>query len=283
MNNEINICFATDNNYIDFTLMAMYSIIKTTKDYPLHFYILGNNADLSVFNAFSKFPEVSVTTYSDDLNKTIGNYKPGRYITSTTYFRLLIPELEVFKDVDKVLYLDQDIIAVKSIAAYYNHDISNVGLGVIKDFGCANVYNKSPVNLKLYRYFYAGQLLMNLPVLRKRKFTEKCLNDLKKTKQNDQIVINRIAFVEKNFVKYLDPKYCFSWHKTITVKGNYNKIALWNKTYGTNYKSMEDLTNNSVIWHFHGDKKQMMKNNKRINDLITKYINDAKTIVKKLL
>lgn len=271
MNNEINVCFATDENYIDLTIMAIYSIIKVTKS-PLHFFILGDNADVEIFKKFEICPNVKVTTYSEDLSKLISNRETSRYITRTTYFRLLIPDLPIFESVNKVLYLDQDIIARKDISEYYNQDLGRACLGVVKDFGSAFVYNKHPVRINMYKYFYAGQLLMNLPELRREKFTKRCLTLLRRTKFNDMKIINHVCVGK---VKYLDPKYCFSWHKLFLVGGNYCKIDLWNKLYGTDYESIEALEDASVIWHFHGDKKQMVEQSEVIRDLFKQYLDEA--------
>jgi predicted porin len=35
----------------------------------------------------------------------------------------------------------------------------------------------------------------------------------------------------------------------------YANIDVYNQVYGTEYRNMDELIDQSVIWHFHGDKK----------------------------
>lgn len=266
MQEPIRICLTTDKNYLDLMKMCIYAIIIARHpEVALIFYLLGDDVDLSKFKKFEQFKNVQIITRTIKMDKVIPKQVSCRYLTRAMYMRILIPELPVFEDVKKVLYLDTDAIAKKDLSEYFNTDIGNAALGVIKDFGCANVYNETPVDLSKYTYFYSGQLLMNLVELRKMHFTDKCLEMIYHTDLPDQQIINKVVGTQ---VKYLDPKYCFSWHKTILMKSNYTNIDLWNKTYGTNYPSMQALEKASVVWHFHGDKK-VQRTNKQINDLFT--------------
>lgn len=270
MQEPLRICLTTDKNYLDLMKMCIYAIIIARHpEVALIFYLLGDDVDLSKFKKFEQFKNVQIITRTLKMDKVIPKQVSCRYLTRAMYMRILIPELPVFEDVKKVLYLDTDAIARKDLSEYFNTDIGNAALGVIKDFGCANVYNETPVDLSKYTYFYSGQLLMNLVELRKMHFTDKCLEMIYHTDLPDQQIINKVVGTQ---VKYLDPKYCFSWHKTILMKSNYTNIDLWNRTYGTNYPSMQALEKASVIWHFHGDKK-VQRINKQINDLFTNLSN----------
>ena len=272
MQDPIRICLTSDSNYVELLKMCIYAIIIARHpEVALILYLLGDRVDLSELKVFEQYENVKVITQTLDMDKIIPKNISHRYLTKTMFMRVLIPELPIFKDVSKVLYLDTDAIAKKDLSEYYNTDISETALGVIKDFGCANIYNEKPVDLAEYTYFYSGQLLMNLDYLRKMQFTDKCLELIHTTDLPDQQIINKVVGTQ---VKYLDPKYCFSWHKTILMKSNYTNIDLWNKTYGTHYKSMKELEDASVIWHFHGDKKVQLMN-KTINNLFTNLSNQV--------
>jgi len=77
----------------------------------------------------------------------------------------------------------------------------------------------------------------------------------------DELVFNKLEF---NRVKYLDIKYCLSWHKIVmnVHPEVYNNIDVYNSVYGTKYKNMDELIECSVIWHFHGDKKNIFEDSK---------------------
>ena len=259
MDHIVHICITTDKNYLELTKMCINDIIlaKATTTI-LYFYILGNNVDLSELHKFEQYSDVHVTTYTDNFDTHYSFYNNYRHLTSTVYVRTLIPILPVFDKIDKVLYLDADILAKKDLFGFYNENITGRAMGVVKDFGMANVYNTNPIDLSTFSFFNTGQLLMNLPYLRNINFTEECAK-LMHTKgmTDDQPIINKVLVGK---VKYLSPIYFFPWHKTKTMGGNYNNVDLWNKTYGTSFRSMQELEDASVLWHFHGEKEAQLKN-----------------------
>ena len=59
----------------------------------------------------------------------------------------------------------------------------------------------------------------------------------------------------------------------------YKNIEIYNSVYKTSYKSIDELVEKSVAWHFHGDKKKMIENNeiKKIFDDIKKKLKDFKS------
>lgn len=113
-----------------------------------------------------------------------------------TYFRFLIPDLLL--DSSKALYLDPDILVLKSIRNLWETDVSDVPLAAVQDLGCPMVHFPSKLsNYRLARkyllgvdpipnykelsipgeatYFNAGVMLMNLDLWRKEKLGEKLI------------------------------------------------------------------------------------------------------------
>lgn len=279
MNNEINICFTFDDNYIKYALIAIYSILKErVSPFPIHFYILGNNvSNLSVFKKFSKFKNVSVYTSNIDLDQYISFDLQFRHCTKAVELDLLIPELPVLKDLDRLLYLDPDIIVRKDISSLYFQDLKGKALGCVKDYGCACVFNNKPVDLNAYKNINSGVMIMDIKKLQKKNFTKICLDYLKKRKLIDQDIINNLF---SNDILFLDPIYNHSWHKQLIIKGNYCNIDLYNQLYKTQYKSIEELNDKSVILHFHGDKEKMLKENKILKDMFDNYLKECNEFLK---
>ena len=279
MNNEIHICFTLDSNYINYALIAIYSILKERiLSTPIHFYILGDKIkDFSVFKRFTKFKNVDVYTSNIDLDKYISYDLQFRHCTKAVELDLLIPELPIFKNLDRLLYLDPDIIVKKDLSSLYFHDITDKPLGCVKDYGLACVFNNKPVDLDLYKEVNTGVMIMDIKKLQKMNFTKICLDYLEKNRLIDQDIINRLF--SSNDIFFLDPIYNHSWHKQFIVKGNYCNIDLYNKLYKTNYKSIDELNEKSVILHFHGDKEKMLKNNKVIKQMFDDYLTECKKII----
>jgi lipopolysaccharide biosynthesis glycosyltransferase len=92
-----------------------------------------------------------------------------------TYFRILIPVI-LPETLEKVLYLDSDIVVRKNIIDLWRTDISNHPLGAVYDMFVDDIriYNRLCFDVD-QRYYNAGVLLMNLSYWRKRKIPEKCL------------------------------------------------------------------------------------------------------------
>ena len=74
------------------------------------------------------------------------------------------------KSVDKILYLDADMIAVDDISKIYNTDLENKLLGVVRDFGVKFKKVKKYVDsLNVgHTYFNSGMILMNISKMREK-------------------------------------------------------------------------------------------------------------------
>lgn len=103
-----------------------------------------------------------------DLEEITGIFTPG------TMFRLLIPEV---LDVDKVIYLDCDIVVNLDIKNLWDIPIDTHCLAAVEDEGAPAAFSGSCLsrrrfrahimNIDTSRYFNAGVLLMNLQKIKK--------------------------------------------------------------------------------------------------------------------
>ena len=112
-----------------------------------------------------------------------------------TYYRLLA--FELLPAVDKVLYLDADILVTGPLAKLYNKDISKVCVAAVPDQGLVQNDKRHKLQLGLKasdEYVNAGVLLMNLRRMRKI-ITGKAIFDFIEEKSHclkyqDQDIIN---------------------------------------------------------------------------------------------
>lgn len=125
-------------------------------------------------------------------------------IDIAAYYRLFIPVL-LPDTVDKVLYLDSDMVVVKNIRDVYDSDISTCAVGVCKDIYCDNpmVYNNLMYSHNL-GYFNSGMLLMNLSYWRNNKVFDRCIEFISKYPERlhfpDQDLLNAVLVKEKKFL-----------------------------------------------------------------------------------
>ena len=209
---------------------------------------------------------VIVKTYAVDTDEYVKDAPSYRYCSKTMYMKMFIPS--ILGELDKVLYLDSDVIVRKDLTEYFNQLNINEScdMAVIKDLGLIKIWRPTFKVYEVDDVFYSGQMLMNLKNLRGENGIERrFINILNSGKSDisygDEQVFNILEF---NRVKYLDIKYCLSWHK-IAMNSHpevYANIDVYNQVYGTEYRNMDELINQSVIWHFHGDKKKIFDHTK---------------------
>ena len=139
--------------------------------------------------------------------------KTKPYISKETYYRLLAAEY-IPGDVDRILWLDADIIVRKDIRGFYDSSFDG-NLGVACGYGPAmqKLMYDNACSLKLQSpetYFNAGVMLLNLPEWRKKIVKERITQIVSSTKAetyqfDDQDMINLLLdgnVIIKNYKKY---------------------------------------------------------------------------------
>ena len=128
-NNNIAIAFASDNNYVKYLSVAIISLTDNmSKDYNYDIVILEDKikdkSKLLLLEQVKDFKNVSLRFI--DINKYFDKYKyidfhTRDYITRSTYNRLFIPE--IFKNHNKILYLDVDTLINDNLVELYQTDL----------------------------------------------------------------------------------------------------------------------------------------------------------------
>lgn len=115
------------------------------------------------------------------------------YITMATYYRLIITEL-LDRSIDKVLYLDGDIVCNGPLNGLWATDIDDVAVAGAPDMSEAQQEYDRLGYPESDGYFNAGVLLINLDYWRKNGMTQKFFSFLSKypecIKFHDQDVLN---------------------------------------------------------------------------------------------
>ena len=139
---KIPLIFATDDGYVPFLSVALKSIIENAnKDYFYPVYIL--TAGLSSEN-ISKLKELENENFSIetvDVTKNLNELKSSLhlrdYYSKAIYYRIFIPTL--FRQYEKAIYLDCDIVVTDDISKMYFVDLKDNLLGAITEEVMINV------------------------------------------------------------------------------------------------------------------------------------------------
>ncbi len=245
--NNIKIVFSFDDNYLIAGYTAITSLLVNAKKNTFYEIYILEDKELS--NENKKYIRELEKEYNTIIRYIKVDYlfdttKLKAYFTKSIYYRLLIPRL--LKDVDKVIYLDSDIIVNDDLNELYNIDINNFYIGAVKDQYC-NLYEKEYIknNLKLdpNNYINSGVLLINCKKMREDNLIEKFIEEsYNEYKFPDQCILNKVCYGK---ILYLNPKY------------NINYLFL-NKEYYTK-EELNDLLFNPIIYHYFGYSKPWIK------------------------
>lgn len=208
MNKNYNIAYATDNNYVQYMMVSMASVMENNMDAEaICFYVLNNRIEqenIKLIEELVKKYNRSVDFIpTDDLISKL-ELNMLWEISVSTYLRLFLGSVI---PVEKVLYLDCDTVIVDSILDFWNTDISNEAIAGVRDVG----YDKSKINVGLLEkdeYINAGIILINLEYWRKNAIEEKFLDFLDDYKgqvyHHDQGILNGVLH---DHIKIIHPRY----------------------------------------------------------------------------
>ena len=167
----MDIVACCDSNYIMPTGVMFLSVCKNNKETPLHFHLI---IDESVTDTETKSlnelvanenSQNTISFYRIDSN-FLSNYpsigKFASYISKASYYRLFIANI-LPKEINKIIYLDCDIIVRHNLSGLLEQNINNRAIGCVIDIFDADIsiYNRLQYPLQK-GYFNAGVLLINL-------------------------------------------------------------------------------------------------------------------------
>jgi Lipopolysaccharide biosynthesis proteins, LPS:glycosyltransferases len=146
-----------------------------------------------------------VVFHKVDSNLTKDCYIPANSgWTLATYYRLFVGEI-LDKEIEKIIYLDCDLVIVGNIIELWNIDIDQYAVGCIEDMwsGKANNYSRLNYDPK-YSYFNAGVLLMNLKYFREHKLQDKAIKYVRRMGNKlifcDQDILNALIHDQKQLI-----------------------------------------------------------------------------------
>lgn len=238
----VHIVSSINSTYIQHFCAMVMSVVQNSNA-KIHFHIINNDLTekdiIFIREVFSNFKNIRFTSY------TISNHLlddieiQAEHLTIQTLFRLLIPKL-LPDTIEKVIYLDSDIIVEKDISELYEEDIENHYIGAVNEMfmPSVNILNlSSPLD-----YFNAGVIILNLKKWRKHNFSERCLNYARNNQEKlllaDQDILNGMLRGEWK-------RLSLGWNVVKDIWDNYERYC---EQYSE--KQMEAVTRNPSIIHY---------------------------------
>lgn len=178
----MNIVLITDENYVIPTGTAIASILDSNSGEPVHFYIVTKYLSDSQVAKLAEFIEPHKDNASlevlkiDEKDLIDFPLRKNDHVSVATYYRLYFPKI-IPQNVNKILFLDGDILCVDSLQDFYNTDLAEYSCAVTHD-----ERNDEPSNYARLKYpkengyFCAGVMLINLAWWREHNVMQRCLD-----------------------------------------------------------------------------------------------------------
>lgn len=172
----MNIVLCTDKNYVMPCGITMISILENNKSTPVTFHIIGMDLDKEseeiLTSVLAKYKGASISFYEirqEFLESYNFSLYGAKHMSIASYARLFLANL-LPENIDKVLYMDCDIIVNKDLSEFWNVDITNYSVAGVPDLYAmfsAKVIEKIGYK-ETFQYINAGIILINLKYWREQ-------------------------------------------------------------------------------------------------------------------
>lgn len=205
---KINIAFGVTKDWLKYTYTTICSILCNGSENDYQFFIMCDISEEEFRKDFEKVHKKlnhSQKIYPNYIQMNNADFEGIIHDERVGISALYRLKLSSLTDVDKVIYLDSDIVVLDDISKLWNYDIKDYLAGAVEDkysdlMTCRAELKDGDI------YFNSGVMLMNLKRFREENLEEKIFNKLSEAENDysDQDVLNYIC---QNRVLYLPLRY----------------------------------------------------------------------------
>ena len=232
---------STDDNYIHHCSVMLCSLLENNKGLDLFIHLLYENISYEnkmFIRDLAQRYNTSIEFHKVDVRRLNGvKFRKKRPLSKAAYYRLLLSS--VLQNVDRVLYLDVDMVVLNSVKPLFDLDIDNYALAAVEDVVPCDENHRMSLSISYAdKYFCSALMLINLEYWRKNNCEEELLNFSKKERVvycHDQDVLN---YLFKNKWFELSPK----WNK-------FHMVYLPRRKFRY-YLDYMEYVHNPVVIHF---------------------------------
>lgn len=210
-NNTLRVIYSSDDNYAQHLGASVYSLLDCNRDFEkTEVYIIENNISdenkKKLAGVAEGFVNASVDFISFDKWRDSLTLDMPWHISVSSYARLFVSDM-LDDSIDRILYLDCDMIVTSSLKELWETDLSGNIVCAVQDAVPDSI--KSAVGLESRdKYFNAGMLLIDLEKWRSENIQEKITDFLNEKNgrviHHDQGVLNGVL---KGKVRFVPLKY----------------------------------------------------------------------------
>ena len=195
----IHIAITINKDFILPASVMLTSLLENNNKNKIHVHILTDTKSFHLNllkRTISKYNNSYSFYYLDnEFIQKMEDFTLSAHADYANYFRIFICDI-VDTSIEKILYLDVDIIICADLLELYNTDLSNNAIAAVN-------HDNPDYKIKLaippnYGYFNSGVLLMNLDYFRKhqlvKKLTHYIINNQEKLNCWDQDALNAVLY-----------------------------------------------------------------------------------------
>lgn len=246
----IHIACNINATYIQHCAVMLVSLCENNPNTYFHIHILSDDisqTDIDTLHDTVRKYRIHLIFYieNDDLLVKCP-IAAQSHIARTTYYRCFLSSI-LPSEIDKILYLDCDLIIRGNIEELWNININQYAIACVQDMWSSKPQNYSRLKYEPeYSYFNAGVLLVNMSYWREHDIAGQAIQYITTYPErllfNDQDVLNALLHDKKLFLPY-------RWNMQDGFFRRKRKIS--SNAWSELDKAIEDPT----ILHYTGSKK----------------------------
>ena len=238
----MNLAASFNRKYVDYAIVLFTSFCLSNPEHNHLFILHSELTDKDIEEVRSALAALDVTITPIDVSETIAgmNLPVSSFWSPEIYYRLMLSD-KLPEDVDRIMYLDVDVIVHGRLDDLYYGDFEGNDLMAADDSNCTSTIEdyKEKVRQMLlprlgekFRYFNSGVLMMNIAAMRGKNTFESYLDAMKEWDYQmaapDQDILNYVHYDKVKFVPWeeydLFAKHAFNRGWTYEDVKNKNKI-----------------------------------------------------------
>lgn len=202
----IECVFSTDNNYCQHLAVALISLIKNNQANQLSLHIIHHDVHPANLALLREMVESHHNVKAVFVPFDSGPYQHFRldgHITLASYFRLFLTDI-LPSEIERVLYLDADIVVLGDISPLWNTPLNGALIGAVP-----NLFSDNNARLGLpldHEYFNAGVLIIDLEAWRSANLLPKFISYVEENHEilelHDQDTLNALLHDKIHYLDY---------------------------------------------------------------------------------
>ena len=247
-NRILDIAFCVNDVWLSYVTVSIKSIIENNKSYTINIHIITDHIseanEKRLLSEVQGYKNVSVRIYWID-DTPLKKLRVSTRWPIYTWYRILLPQILSDK-INKVLYLDADIVVVDDIGELFAIDMKEKSIAAVLDSLTFETVLYQRLGYESSKHYVSsGVLLMNLQFWRENDLTEMIIDWAVK---ND----SELRYPDQDAINYI----CRDTKVLLPLRFNILYALFYtDKFYSNEKRQMEECLDKPAIIHFTDDYK----------------------------